>query len=331
MTPYLSFVVAARNDNYGGNFLHRMQIFVNGLLILCQKNRLDAELIVVEWNPPSNKKKLSEALIWPKGIRQCTVRFIEVPRGIHDRLLNSDRMPMFEYLAKNVGIRRAKGEYVLATNPDLLYNEQLIAFLASGKLSPDCFYRVDRYDIEEIIPIDTPVEAQLTFCETHWFRVNTVRGTIPRHSDSLNQSDRLSIKYLRSLASRLKVKLTNRTPPPDPTQGIHTNASGDFFLMAKTHWHELRGYPELATHSFIDGYICFMAASSGLSQVILDSEKRIYHQEHDRSETAPRPLTDYQLYIERDKKMMKLKQPLIMNNEHWGLGKEHLEEYEVLA
>jgi len=31
--PELSIVVTARNDNHGGNLLHRMQIFVNGILV----------------------------------------------------------------------------------------------------------------------------------------------------------------------------------------------------------------------------------------------------------------------------------------------------------
>ena len=36
--PYISFVVVARNDNYSGNFLDRMQVFVNVLLTLCGKH-----------------------------------------------------------------------------------------------------------------------------------------------------------------------------------------------------------------------------------------------------------------------------------------------------
>ncbi len=49
--PYLSVVATARNDNHGGNMLRRMQIFVNGFLEQCRRHQLDAELILVEWNP----------------------------------------------------------------------------------------------------------------------------------------------------------------------------------------------------------------------------------------------------------------------------------------
>ena len=44
----ISFVVTARNDNYGGDFLHRMQVFVNVLLTLCEKHSLNMELVIVD-------------------------------------------------------------------------------------------------------------------------------------------------------------------------------------------------------------------------------------------------------------------------------------------
>ena len=46
--PYLSFVVASRNDNHGGDLLHRMQLFVTALLEQCKRFNLSSELIIVE-------------------------------------------------------------------------------------------------------------------------------------------------------------------------------------------------------------------------------------------------------------------------------------------
>jgi hypothetical protein len=203
MNPYLTFAVAARNDNYGGNFLHRMQVFVNVLLTLWEKYNLNAELIIVEWNPPDDSPRLKDALTWPQCIKPGTIRFIEVPNEIHHRLPNSDRMPMFEYIAKNVGIRRAKGEYVLATNPDLIYSEALVRFLSSEVLSIDCFYRIDRYDVAELGPLDLSVEEQLKFCAKHTFRVATINGTV--HIDKFSYRFRHLISpFLSSLRKILR-------------------------------------------------------------------------------------------------------------------------------
>jgi hypothetical protein len=322
MEPYITFAVAARNDDYGGDFLHRMQVFVNALLALWERHGLNAELVVVEWNPPENRPRLKDALTWPRELKPGTVRIIEVPAGIHRRLPNSDRMPMFEYIAKNVGIRRAQGEYVLATNSDLLFSGELIAFFASQQLSPECFYRVDRYDVDSMVPPEMPVERQLQFCAKHSFRVSTVNGTIPIRRGLLSAfGNVLKPLILISSSDSEPGGATHQRP-----ERLHTNAAGDFFLMATSRWHALRGYPELKSHSFIDGYICFMAASSGLQQRILESPFRVYHQEHDRSEHSKRPLTDYQQYLDRGRRMLEARRPEIFNDENWGLSHEQLPE-----
>ncbi len=314
--PYISFVIAARNDDYGVNYLHRMQVFANTLLELAEKYLLDAELIVVEWNPPVDKKPLARALSWPSRLKSVKVRFITVPPEIHRQLPKSDKMPMFEFLAKNTGVRRAKGEYVLVTNPDIVFNDDLISFLAEKKLLPGSFYRIDRYDVAKIIPSDMSVREQLVFCEKNWVEARNFKGDRQRAFPYFNH------KQLRSLLSRVKAKFIY-----DPRSKIHTNASGDFFLMANSRWQKLRGYPELPIPCFFDSYMCFMAQSSGLSQVILNNKKRIYHQGHTSYVNRAKFSREYQIYKERAKEMLKTGQPLIMNDENWGLGKGSLKEY----
>ena len=130
--PYISIIVAARNDDYGFGFLHRLQVFLDTLLTLCENHNLDTELIIVEWNPPPETPRLTEVLVWPKNLKLQEVRIIEVPGAIHNKLPYSGKMSMFEYIAKNVGIRRTRGEYILATNPDILFSDELMCFLASG-------------------------------------------------------------------------------------------------------------------------------------------------------------------------------------------------------
>ena len=322
----LSFIVSARNDNYGGNFLHRIQSFVSSLLTLWQKYSLDAELVIAEWNPPQESPRLKDVLVLPKFLKPGIVRIIEVHSEIHHKLPNSDRMPMFEYIAKNVGIRRARGEFVLSTNPDLLYSEELIRFFAEKKLSKECFYRIDRYDVKEQVPIDLSVEKQLEFCADHTFRIAKLGRTV------LMEPLLRKVAHLpRSIMPTMyeKKELICSGGPYRKLRRIHTNASGDFLLIAREGWYAIRGYPELKTNSFIDGYGCFLAAALGLRQVILKNPMRIYHQEHDRSEFAKRPLTDYQQYLEHGMNMLQSKQPEVFNSDGWGLGNYQLPEYGI--
>src|SRR3972149_2074020 len=132
-SPELSIVVAARNDEHSGRFLRRLQLFVSGLLEQAKVHELDSELIIVEWNPPDEVPKLREALAWPRETEPCSVRIVEVPQELHRRYKNADRLPLHQMIAKNVGIRRARGRFVLATTADLLFSDELVEFLASGK------------------------------------------------------------------------------------------------------------------------------------------------------------------------------------------------------
>lgn len=302
---YISFVIAARNDNYGGNFLERLDNFVRSLAPLYAEFGVPIEIVVVEWNPPKNAPRLSEAIHWPNDVR-CKVRIVEVPTKLHGQIPNSDKMPIFEYIAKNVGIRRAEGKYVLATNPDLIYSRQLIQWLSKKKLCPNNFYRIDRFDFNGPVPHDLSPNNIEKFCLRKSFRKMTIEGELP-----LSQGDRG--KDLNGIIS------TDQSV-------IHTDAAGDFFLMAAKHWKKLRGYPQLNTAYYIDGYMCYIAASSGRRQEILAGSLRIYHQEHNRSSHQSRPKTNYQEYLKVCQKMVADHRPWLVNTNDWGLDKYKLKE-----
>jgi hypothetical protein len=180
--PYLSIVVPSRNDNHGGDLLKRMQIFVTALLEQCRRHQIPSELIIVEWNPPADRPPLVEALRWPDEPGPCAVRFIEVPSAIHRRYRHADGLPLYQMIAKNVGIRRARGRFVLATNIDILFSDELMQFIAGQHLTPGRMYRIDRYDVMADVP-DAPVAEQLAWCESHLIRVNAVGGTFPAIPD----------------------------------------------------------------------------------------------------------------------------------------------------
>ena len=131
--------------------LRRFQIFAETLLEQANRHSLAGELIVVEWNPPAGPR-LHEVLKLRVKSDCFAIRFIEVPPEVHRAIRNADVIPLFQMIGKNVGIRRARGEFVLATNPDLLFSDSVIAFMASDKLLPDVMYRIDRHDVPAEVP-----------------------------------------------------------------------------------------------------------------------------------------------------------------------------------
>merc|ERR1719215_1249832 len=50
------------------------------------------------------------------------------------------KAPLNEYTTKNVGIRQAKGKFVMVTNPDVVFSPALVAFMAKKQLRQDAFY-----------------------------------------------------------------------------------------------------------------------------------------------------------------------------------------------
>ncbi len=386
-TPYLSIVATARNDNHGGNMLRRMQIFINGLLHQCQQYQLPAELIIVEWNPPVDKPRLPEVLSWPIENNPCKVRIIEVPPEIHRRFKHSEGLPLFQMIAKNVGIRRAKGEFILATNIDLLFSDELFSFLASRQLQPGVMYRIDRYDVEADVPLEVSLEEQLAYCQENIIRVNGRDGTkdVKRKRKKVEQTQQpevvsnqwldkvpdsviplLSVlkniyKSLVPLSTRhailgqlspglrdwlIRRGLLNVGPIPD----IHTNACGDFTLMANSDWFALRGYAELEMYSFhIDSILCCAAALTGLKERVLDSPMQLYHIEHSggctpktekdldkslNSRGVPK-MTNEQLFavvnVMTLQRQCKQNCWQIFNDENWGLVQEILPQLTIVC
>lgn len=112
----LSVVCTARNDNYEGDFVGR---FIQSVETNC-KNLLEAglnyEYINVEWLPNTPLSQLDRT------------KHLFSTYNLHDYLIdqsvvNAENLhptKFLEYYSKNTGIRRAKGDNILITNPDIV-------------------------------------------------------------------------------------------------------------------------------------------------------------------------------------------------------------------
>ncbi len=346
-TPRISFVAGSRNDGHGGNLAHRMQVFVDALLGQCDRHGLDAELVLVEWNPPADRPRLTQSVRWPASER-CAVRIVEVPGELHERF--DGGLPLHQFIAKNVGIRRARGDFVLATNVDVLFPDEMMQALAEGGLKDGGWYRADRHDVNAEIPDGAGVEEKLAFCAANRLRIHLRDGTSDLSDGTFNRiyRDPRTLRAFRLLAPLgflpgLGRRMKNARESLNFMENcgrLHTNASGDLTLMARRHWHELRGYWEFAGFpTNIDGLLCFAARFAGLEERML--EPPVYHIEHgqgsgfasyssgdrwkqlERGGIARIMPEDYMTMVHD---MREGRRPLVINGEDWGLGGEDLAE-----
>ena len=191
--PYISVVVAARNDDHGGNMLGRMQAFLDSWIGQARRYNIPSEIVVVEWNPPEQRPRLQSSLRYPAEMHPCTVRFIEVSREIHNSLPHPLAIPLHQMIAKNVGIRRARGEHILVSNLDIIFSSELMEFLASRPLKKGIVYRMDRYDIASDIPKTDNVDELLAFCRANQLRIFAREGVWELHGDRCRPVDNKDI------------------------------------------------------------------------------------------------------------------------------------------
>lgn len=137
----ISIVFAGRNDDYGGNFKSK-------LLAAWKRNYtemiirgLEGEWIFIEWNP-LNEDYLSYTLA-PLGFK-CYI----VPASIHQSICINPEMTFMQFYAKNVGIRQASYPWVLLTNADVVFGNDVLDYLQNNILLENIIYRAERRDIK---------------------------------------------------------------------------------------------------------------------------------------------------------------------------------------
>ena len=339
--PYLSIIATTRNDNHGGDLLKRTQCFVEGIYHQAKKHQVAIELIIVEWNPPEDKPLLKDVLSKPGPDCPVLLRYIVVPAEIHDQYKMADRMPLFQMIAKNVGIKRAKGAFVLCTNIDLLFSDQLFSFLAKKSLKQGHFYRANRVDVPAEIMDVSNYEDSIAFGEKNVIaRLGKSKGHeflfgIPNFLYGFTNS----IKLLNWVYKHA-IKLTH-SYEKFLMFSLDTSACGDFTLMHKQDWEKIEGYPELDLYSIhIDSMGIVAATAMGMEQVILPPKMCSYHIYHENGwesfKESPvdlirfiekRPGLDWHSVHETGKWMITNKKTWGLNKADWGFANENFKEY----
>ena len=263
--PRLSIVAATRNDNHGGDMNKRMQLFIDGLFEQCEKYKFPVEIILVDWNPPEGAAPLSQAISWDKQGRHSIVRIIEVPNEIHRNYTHAEKFPLFQMIGKNVGIRRATADFILATNVDIIFSDEIIEYLAGTDLEQNKLYRANRVDIDNQVPVQADNDEKLRYCKDNIIRVPTkyyIESLLTNKKYYLYEPDVIDICERHNFDCLL-----------------YTNACGDFQLLSKENWRDLHGYPEFDMFSIhLDSVFEYMAFHSGIKEETVGD---IYHMEHD--------------------------------------------------
>lgn len=309
LPPLFSFVATSRNDDHGGDVLRRTQSFVSRLAEQAERHHVRCELVLVEWNPPEPRIPLGHALDWPAGTPWFSARVVAATRELHRSHRHSIPLQMFQMIAKNVGIRRAAGDYVIATNIDIIFSDELFAFLKTAKLERDVLYRSDRWDIPNAVQLEPSLDTLLARAREEIIRKNLRDGTHIRQPDgSFKNSTRPAYEdnFVDPIRNELDQLIRLIDQNPGDTEGLktaiarmrndfldeqrryaaipllHTNGCGDFTMLSRYGWGRLRGYPEWHIFSWaIDSVLLFQAHFNGIRIEEMPADATHYHIEHD--------------------------------------------------
>lgn len=249
-SPYLSVVGWLRNDGYTENYARRVEHAVRFLARQLERFKVPSEIVVVEWNPPPDRRFLADEFGSFGSSAQVTVRFLIADARYHRRAKGWQKRGMHAINAANAGIRRARGRFVLPKALDTFLSDSLVSRIAKLDLDDQAVFRCDRLDVR--------------FDNEKWL-------ALPDD------------KLLETLASHTVHRNGRLTQSIDwKIRDLHTNACGDFMLMAATKWAQIRGYAKDSTVLCLDAdsVALHAAVAHGAREVCWPDECHVYKVMH---------------------------------------------------
>ncbi|OHS99024.1 hypothetical protein TRFO_08576 [Tritrichomonas foetus] len=249
--PFVSIVIVGRHDGFSNGFEERTQHFFTSISQHLKNAPLaNFEIVFVDYATPTENKKLSEIFQFDETLKK-KIRFINVPVKSHYRLnreLNA-KVSFYEYIAKNIGIRRAKGKFILTTNPDNLYNSDFFDKIQRKQFNDGILYRTNRFSCKEGIK----------------YNINELIHILNDTPWSLNDQFELASRCPTNLkGTSFEISVSSLQKDAWPC------GAGDFLMMSAKMWDAVGGFNEFPGNAnvdalllgkmmkFVPGYIRFM-------------------------------------------------------------------------
>ena len=203
----ISAVIVSRNDNYGGHLNERATYCLNSAIETYD------EVFYVDWNSPTHSLLYD---IKDNLITKGNLKHIVITPEVAKTLTNNDPHAQIccEVLARNIGLRRAVGDWVVSTNIDIIAPKREELESTLNNLNKDTFYTISRRhtDWDQIKRFHG---GEMKFDEWNSLRDHLIENSKERHFDE-------------------------KTVSGDDYSVI--NCCGDFQIAPRHVWDEIRGW-----------------------------------------------------------------------------------------
>ena len=290
----ITAVIISRNDNYGGHLNERATYAINSAI-----NTYD-EVIYVDWNSPTH------SLLWDikdnlqlKGNLKHFVITPEIASYLTNN--NPDVQKCCEVLARNIGIRRATGDYIVSTNIDIIHPK--------------------REDIESIInDSDNNTMITLSRREVTWDIIKEFHGGEMKFQEWDKLRDYIYINSEERIYEE-------KTVTGDDYSLI--NCCGDFQIAPKHIWDDIKGFEEeLIYPLFADTNVQKKAVKHGFGLKVIYNPP-MFHINHGSKGWGGGGIADGINKKANDQYRAIIAQEKTQNEISWGLGNTEI-EYEII-
>ena len=146
--PYFTIVFSGRNDDFGGDFNERFFRALRFNHESLSAAGVPHDFVFVEWRPLEDRPYLATVIVEQRLVPEHLLTSYVVDARYHDAFSLNPRLQFQEFIAKNVGVRRAAGQWILTTNTDIYLSRPILARLAAQTLEEGTLYRAERRDIK---------------------------------------------------------------------------------------------------------------------------------------------------------------------------------------
>ena len=284
MSKYsLSFIVAIRNDNHGGNMRQKIQTFINNWIHLVNKFKVNYELIIIDWNSPSVKGPIRKKFKFENLKKNSSIKIIEINKKDLSKTKQFLNLDFYQMIAKNIGSKCALSDTLLLTNIDIIFTEKIFKKLSNLKVKSKEIYRAVRYDIN-LNKFNNLNEDLLL--------KKVIRINYPQYTYDLINKKKFKIKisffeYFKKLFNyefykilfKINIFSLIKTFNIFYNSNLFTNACGDFILINKNFFLKLGGFYEFNGYSWnLDNLFLWQAYFNNAKFKIL--KEKIYHVDH---------------------------------------------------
>lgn len=286
----ISAVIVSRNDGYGGHLNERATYCFNSAI-----NTYD-EVTYIDWNSESHSLLYDiKDNIKFKG----NFKHIVITPEVASLLTNKDpnAQKCCEVLARNIGLRRSTGDWLISTNIDIIHPKRNELENTLNSLDKNTFYSISRRHTDWNM-IKEFHNGEILFDQWDNLRNHLINTSEERHFEEA-------------------------TVKGDDYSMI--NCCGDFQIAPKHVWNTIRGFEEELIYSlYADTNVQKKAAMHGFGLKAIYNPA-LFHIEHGRGGGG---FLDGINKITNDPYRAITYQKETENNESWGFGDTEI-EYEI--